>query len=367
MKRRRSFSARRKSRRSLFFNIICHAFSYLGRFFSMPAVKIFLLIATAVCILMIPLPYMITKIVPGENTTDHDSSEKISFELADIPDTIDIYRCQSGKTESIDFEEYVKGVVCGEMPSTFHIQALKAQAVAARTYSLSRVIRAKENGNPKAHPEAPLCDSTHCQVYKSQSELKKIKGSDWMKSGWKKISKAVDDTKGELLYYNGELVAQALFHSSSGGKTENSEDVFASAVPYLVSVESPYENDATHQNEKNSFLLSEFSSKIKTAFPSIDFGNIDSSNIKIISRSSGGRVEKIQIGDGIIEGRNVREALSLPSANFKINVSESTITFTSNGSGHGVGMSQYGADGMAKKGYDYKKILSHYYSGTEVH
>lgn len=336
-------------------------------FLAVPAVKPLLLVIISICILLIPVPYLITKIFPENNTPHNLSDKKISYKHIDVPNKISLYRTASGKVERLDFEDYVKGVVSGEMPSDFHMEALKAQAVAARTYSLSRVLKAQKNSNPKAHPTAPLCDSTHCQVYRSPAQLKKLKGEKWMNNGWKKVSKAVDSTESELLYYKGNLVEQALFHSSSGGKTENSQDVFASAVPYLVSVESPYEDNATHFNEKNSFSISKFSSKIKAAFPSITFGSITKSNIEIISRSNGGRVEKVRIGKGIIEGRNVREALGLPSANFDIKISGSTITFTSKGFGHGVGMSQYGAYGMAEKGYDYKKILSHYYSGTEVY
>ena len=260
----------------------------------------------------------------------------------------------------------MKGVVSGEMPSTFHIEALKAQAVAARTYSLARVLRAASEGNPQAHPAAPLCDSTHCQVYRSPSELEQLKGSDWMKDDWKKICRAADETKGQLLYYNGELVEQALFHSSSGGKTENSEDVFAAAVPYLTSVDSPYEEKATHREEKHAFTVSELASAVKSSYPGTDFGNITADSIKILDRSSGNRVASMQFGSGTLTGREVREALDLPSANFTVDISENTVTFTSNGSGHGVGMSQYGADGMAENGYGYKEILSHYYSGTQV-
>lgn len=324
-------------------------------------------IAAIICLLLIPIPYLITKVSLPDSADKGAHEKKADFELAEIPDKIQVYRTSDKKTESVDFEKYVKGVVACEMPSSFELEALKAQSVAARTYSLARVLKAEENGNPKAHPDAPLCDSTHCQVYKSASELKSSKGSAWFHDGYKKITKAVDSTKGQLLYYNGELVEQALFHSSSGGKTENCQDVFASAVPYLVSVESPYEDEATHQNEKNSFSIDNFSKKIKNKYPSVSFGQITASNIKIISRSSGGRVEKIKIGEGTIQGRQVREALGLPSANFDISISDNKITFTSNGSGHGVGMSQYGANGMAKEGYDYKKILSHYYSGTEVY
>ena len=334
---------------------------------SLPLVKPLLLTIASICLLLLFAPYILTKILPEADDIKDKLTPTPSFELIDVPATIDVYRTASGKTETIDFEEYVKGVVSGEMPSDFHAEALKAQAVAARTYSLARVMKAEKSGNPDTHPSAPLCDSTHCQVYRSPRELKEIKGSDWMNDGWGKICTAVDKTKGELLYYDDKLVQQALFHSSSGGKTENSEDVFASAVPYLVSVDSPYEDDATHQNEKNSVSIYEFAEKLKAKYPNISFGDINADNIKILSRSSGGRVEKMKIGKGIIEGRNVRDALSLPSANFTLEISTDTLTFTSTGSGHGVGMSQYGANGMAKKGYDYKKILSHYYSGTEVY
>lgn len=345
--------------------IFCnHIASIAGK----PAVMAAVLISLSICVLMLVMPLALTKFCEDNplNDTNNDN-EKLDFHREKIPDTITVYRTENGRTETIDFEDYIVGVVSGEMPSSFHIEALKAQSVAARSYSLARIIKAKKNGNPSAHPSAPLCDSTHCQVYKNRKELKVLKGSAWMKNGLKKIEKAVNSTKGELLYYKGELVQQALFHSSSGGRTENSEDVFTAAVPYLVSVESPYEDEATHQNEKNSFSISEFAEKLRNEYPNISFGDINASNIEIISRSKGNHVEKVKIGNGIIEGRNVREVMGLPSANFSISLSGDTITFTSNGSGHGVGMSQYGADGMAKKGFDYKQILSHYYSGTKVY
>ena len=331
-----------------------------------PFVKPALAVFVSLCLLLVLAPYILSRLAPSDEP-EKELIPQASFELVKTPSTIDIFRTEKNKTETLSVEDYIKGVVSCEMPSSFHEEALKAQAVAARTYAVSRVCRAYESGNPDSHPQAPLCDSTHCQVYRSESENRTLKGDSWMKDSWKKICAAVDDTEGQLLYYNGELVTQALFHSSSGGKTENCEDVFAAAVPYLVSVDSPYEDEATHQNETTSFSINEFVDKIKSEYPDIEFGEINASGIKILSRSSGGRVEKIQIGNGVISGRNVREALSLPSANFEIDVSDDSITFTSNGSGHGVGMSQYGADGMAKKGYNYREILSHYYSGTQVY
>ena len=347
--------------------VLREALLLLQRLLSQPFVKSALLIFVILTILLVPVPWLITKITPSADSGHSEkNSQTAPFALTEIPKKVTVWRTASHKTETVDFEDYVKGVVSSEMPSSFPLEALKAQSVAARTYSLGKIQKAESGGNPKAHPQAPVCDSTHCQVYRNPSDLKSVKGTSWMSGDWNKLCKAVDATSGQVLYYQGSLVQQALFHSSSGGKTENCQDVFAASVPYLVSVDSPYENDATHQNEQHTFTIENFAKKIRAYCPKIAFGDINSSNIKIISRSTGGRVDKMQIGDGLIEGRTVREALELPSANFTIKISAGKITFTSNGSGHGVGMSQYGASGMAKKGYNYKDILAHYYQGTEV-
>ncbi len=302
-----------------------------------------------------------TEAVPKEKPADISDIQQES-----VPASITVYRDATGKTEKVPFETYVKGVVSSEMPSTFEKEALKAQSVAARTYSLSRYLRAKKNGNPAAHSSAPVCDTVHCQVYQDKQGLKKNKGSAWMSKDWKKISAAVNDTKGQLMYYDGKLVEQALFHSSSGGKTENCEDVFAAAVPYLVSVESPYEQEATHKKETETLTISQFAEKMRRAYPGKSFGTVTASNIQIKSHSSGGRVEDMRVGSATVTGKQVREALGLYSANFTISITKGKITFTTKGSGHGVGMSQYGANGMAKAGYGYQEILSHYYSGTVI-
>ncbi|MEG2324216.1 MAG: stage II sporulation protein D [Anaerovoracaceae bacterium] len=322
---------------------------------------------------LIILPFSITRLLSSDEKPTKDFPKKIPQEIssskifkAKVPSSIKVYRTDTHRVDLVNFENYVKGVVSSEMPSSFANEALKAQAVAARTYSLSKFLSAKDKGNPSAHPSAPVCDSVHCQVYKGKNELKKFNGSDWMKNGWKKVSKAVDDTKGQLIYYNGKIIDQALFHSSSGGKTENCEDVFTAAVPYLVSVSSPYEDKATHKNEKTTLTISDFSRKIKAAYPNNTFGNISMNNIRIKSHSSGGRAENITVGKSSLPGTAVRQTLGLPSANFVISLNKGTITFTTNGSGHGVGMSQYGADGMARKGYEYTDILTHYYKGTVI-
>lgn len=297
-----------------------------------------------------------------------DSLKGVSFaNKIETPKTIEVWRCDEEKNVEVDFEEYVACVVASEMPATFEAEALKAQSVAARTFAMAKI-----------ETKSPICDSTHCQVYKTEKELIECHPEGWADDGWKKVQKACKATEGELLYYDGELVLHPLFFSSSGGQTENSEDVFVSAVPYLISVSSPYEENATHRDEEKSFTVKEFAAKVREAFPEKNFGTISSDKIKILSRTAGGRVEKMQVGEETLKGTEVRSALGLSSALFSISFKEGTgwkgssdsntqILFISNGSGHGVGMSQYGADGMAKEGADYKEILKHYYSGTEIY
>ena len=304
----------------------------------------------------------------GSGLRGLDNLKGVSFaNKIETPKTIEVKRCDSCKKVEVDFEEYVTCVVASEMPATFEEEALKAQSVAARTFAMAKI-----------KTKSPICDSTHCQVYKTEKELIECHPEGWEDDGWKKIKKACMATAGELLYYDGELVLHPLFFSSSGGQTENSEDVFVSAVPYLISVSSPYEEKATHKDEEKSFTVNEFAAKVRKAFPEKDFGTISTDRIKILSRTAGGRVEKMKVGDVTLKGTEVRSALGLSSALFTISFKEGTgwnvlsasntqIVFVSNGSGHGVGMSQYGADGMAKEGADYKEILKHYYSGTEIY
>ncbi|HWQ79072.1 MAG TPA: stage II sporulation protein D [Anaerovoracaceae bacterium] len=310
---------------------------------------------------LVILPSALVFMFQGEE----EAAPPVKKSSVPIPEYINVYRHVSGKTESIAFEDYVKGVVAGEMPSSFEMEALKAQAVAARTYSLSKVIRSGDGGNPD-HPSAPVCDDVHCQVYRSPEELKEIKSAEWMATGWPKIQEAVDSTKGQLMYYQGALVEQPLFHSSSGGKTENSEDVFVSALPYLRSVDSPYESAAPHQDEQTEIPLSEFKQKIRS-FSGKDPGAVNSGTINVQERSAGGRVAAIQVGNLTLKGREIRDIFGLRSANFTVSVQGSAVLFTTEGYGHGVGMSQYGANGMAQTGYKYTDILTHYYTGVEVY
>lgn len=325
---------------------------------------LFLLMVPAVCVFLFSGSGFHGRTEISQNPEVQQLSGKIS-----LPGTIDVWLADKEKVVKVDFEEYVCRVVASEMPANFEEEALKAQSVAARTYAMAKVLKYEEN-KPKNHPKAPVCSTTHCQVYKTEKKLIADHEEGWGDEGWKKIQKACGETEGQLLYYEGELVMQPLFFSSSGGQTENSEDVFVGAYPYLVSVASPYEEKATHRDEEKSFDIKDFEKKIKAAYPDREIGSISRESIKILSRTAGGRVDRIQVGkgeEGVLKGTEVRTALGLSSALFSLSFrGDREVVFTSSGSGHGVGMSQYGADGMAREGHDYKEILQHYYSGCQV-
>lgn len=314
-----------------------------------------------IVIFMVLIPMLIGLYLGGEKESDKTPVNKL-----EVPETVDVWLSEEKKVAKINFEDYVTRVTASEMPTSFEEEALKSQSIAARTYVMAKIIKYQEK-KPESHPKAPVCDTTHCQVYKTEKELIESHDEGW-ETSFKKLKKACKATRGQMLYYDGELVMQPLFFSSSGGQTENSEDVFSGAYPYLVSVSSPYEEGASHSNEAKSFTTNEIKKALEETYGDRMPGDISVKRIKILSRTGGGRVEKMQIGDAIYKGTEVRNALGLSSALFNISFKENgEIVFTSNGFGHGVGLSQYGANGMAKEGYDYKEILKHYYTGTEVY
>ena len=300
----------------------------------------------------------------GEKAVSEGKEMKNNIET---PDTIKVWMSESQSIEEVDFEEYIACVVASEMPSDFEEEALKAQSVAARTYAMAKILKYDEK-KPESHPETPVCDTTHCQAYKTEERLIEIHEKGWEKTGFDKVKKACKETEGQMLYYDGELVMQPLFFSSSGGKTENSQDVFVGAYPYLVSVSSPYEQEATHTNEKKEFTFEYIEKSLGDKYKDRPTGSITAENIKTLSRTAGGRVADMQVGNAIFKGTEMRSALGLSSALFSVEFDMGNkVIFTSDGSGHGVGLSQYGASGMAKKGCGYKEILAHYYTGTKVY
>lgn len=281
-------------------------------------------------------------------------------------ESILVYNTGTKEVESFLLDEYVKGVVAAEMPAAFHIEALKAQAIAARTYAISRSIK-YENGHPD-HPGAPLCSGVHCQAYLSLESLEEIHGESWVKDYWPKIEEAVESTARMVIYYEGEVI-EPLYHSTSGGMTEDAVNVFAVDSPYLKAVESPYETDAPKYRNTVNLTVDEFISKLKGKYPNI---KIDKDNfyekLKLIERTDSGRIKTLAIDNEIINGRDIRDLYGLNSTNFRIIFDKNLnlIEIETYGYGHGVGMSQWGANGMAKQGKSCEEILKHYYTGIDL-
>lgn len=245
------------------------------------------------------------------------------------------------KTLKLDLDEYLVGVLAGEMPASFELEALKAQAVASRTFVLSRNLK--------------VDNTTNSQVYLTDEQMKKNWGSDY-ETNKKKITEAVQSTHNEVMTYNGEYIS-ALFFSSSNGKTVNSEDYFSGEVAYLKAVDSHWDLTIDPTNTRTKTFTK---SQIAKAF------GISSPTIKITSYTSSGYVDKVIINNQEYTGREVREKLGLASSCFQIELTSNGYKFTTKGSGHGVGMSQYGAQAMAKEKKTYQDILNHYYQNIQI-
>ncbi len=253
---------------------------------------------------------------------------------------------RGGSVVKIELEEYVTGVVGAEMPASFNIEALKAQAVIARTYAL----KANSRGTV-------LSDNESSQSYKSNDQLKSLWGSSF-NTYYNKVKSAVDSTKGMYLTYNGNYI-EAVYHSTSNGRTEDSSNVWGNSFPYLVSVDSPYDSGNPSYLKTVSFSYSDISKKLGVIITS-------DTDFIINSKTIGDRVSSISVGEVTFSGIDFRNKLGLRSADFDISKNDEGVVITTRGYGHGVGMSQYGANGMAKAGSSYRDILFHYYPGVSL-
>ena len=270
---------------------------------------------------------------PEENKEKEEITIKVMYEDSTI--------------NEINLEDYLIGVLGGEMPVSFPLEALKAQAVASRTY----VLYQKEH-NTK---EYDVLNTTTNQVYKDQEQLKQVWNENYDQN-IAKIKQAIEETKGEIMVYNDEVI-DALFFSTAPGYTENSEDVFSSSMPYLRSVESNWDKNAPNYESTKSFSLEEFKNLL---------GLNSVSNIVVGELSNTGRTKTLIIDNVTLKANDIRNKLSLRSTYFDYDIKDNMITFTTYGYGHGVGMSQYGAKYMAEEGYSYQEILNHYYTDIKI-
>lgn len=265
-----------------------------------------------------------------------------------------------GTVETMTLADYLWGVVAAEMPASFHSEALKAQAVCARTYSLYQ-----RSGTGDKHPGADVCtDYTCCQAYLTREQA----AAGWGERGSlyaDKVARAVAETDGLLCLYDG-LPIDAVFFSSSAGKTSDAVTVWGSNVPYLTSVDSPEGAEVPGWQTVVTFQPQEFAARFLSACPEADFSGEASSWVRDLSADQTGLVTAVSIGGVTVSGSQVRSIFGLRSAHFTVRSDETGVTFQVTGYGHGVGMSQYGANAMAEAGKSFREILEWYYTGVTV-
>ena len=262
----------------------------------------------------------------------------------------------NGTPTELPLEDYVAGVVAAEIPNDFPEEALRAQAVAARTYAVYKLFR----GRPEAHPEADLCDDyRHCAAWRDIA-VETAAGSDLSR-----VQQAVQDTAGEILTYDGQPIA-AVFHCVSGPRTEAARDVWGEDIPYLQSAVSPGGSAYNGYEDAVTLSADDFRTAVADTFPSADLSGAPNTWFKASVRSEAGGVITVELGGVTVEGSAIRELFGLQSTNFTLTTTEDSITFHTIGYGHGVGLSQYGARYMAEQGASYAEILAHYYLNTAL-
>ena len=285
------------------------------------------------------------------------TSEKFNYKEFN---NIKLLHVSNGTVETIYLDEYLLGVVAAEMPASYEIEALKAQAIVARTYTIYKI------KNEKKHEGADICDdSSCCQAYITKDDRFSKWNEEERESNWAKIEEAVANTKGQIITYNGEPI-NALFHANSGGETEIASNVWGGIdYPYLQAVATSGEEGYKQYNSSVNMSKDELVEKLKESYPEIiiDFNEQDS--INILEYTDSGRVRTIKFGNIQISGVEARKIFGLKSANFSISIGE-TISFNVIGYGHGVGMSQTGADSMAKEGKTSEEIIHHFYNEVEI-
>lgn len=258
---------------------------------------------------------------------------------------------ENGVIDNVLLEDYVIGVVAGEMPASFDMEALKAQSVASRTYVLKKII-------DNVDMEYDVVDTVSNQVYLDDDELKEKWGINYTKY-INKIRMAVNETSMEYLEYDGKVIS-AMYFSTSNGYTEDSGVIFQSSLPYLKSVESSWDKEVA------SAFYSSISISLQEFYDKLDMEYNKNLVVEILEKSDSNRVIKLKINGKSFTGKELYSKLRLRSYDFELVQLGSNVLINTKGYGHGVGMSQYGAYGMAKEGYNYKEILEHYYGGTKL-
>ncbi len=309
--------------------------------------KIFLFTSVMLVFLLI-LPLTVLG-QPSKQTAESVKVDKIAPQK-----TFKILRCETEEIEEISYSDYIFGVLAAEMPALYETEALKAQAVAAHTFALYRTVANEEN-------DYDITDNFKVdQAFITISEAEEKWGEN-AEEYIQKIKSIVKETENLALTYNGEIILSA-YHAISSGKTEDCKNVWGGEYSYLLSVDSVGDKLSPNYISTKNVTLAE----IKALFPDLILNDDPDAYFKEIQKTDAGRVLTLKMCDNQITGSELREKLDLKSANFDVKFENDSFTFTVYGYGHGVGMSQYGANYMAQQGADFKEILNHYYTGCEI-
>lgn len=290
--------------------------------------------------------------------------EEYIFDDTDASGTYRVLDITSGQVIEVPVRDYVIGAVCAEMPALFEEEALKAQAVAAHTYAERQHILESENPSPELSGADFSNDTSKYQGYFTESQIKHYFGENY-EEYYKKISSAADEVLPYIITSNEQPIIAA-FHSMSSGMTESAENVWGAEVDYLVPVDSSYDKSAPRYAEEVSIDRAFLKNSLETYFDGINLGNDISGWIIPAEISDSGTVLTALVGGKIVTGNDIRNALELRSADFEIEYTDEKAVITTKGFGHGVGMSQYGANAMAEKGCSWQDILNHYYTDCEI-
>lgn len=301
-------------------------------------------------IISISLMLLIILVIPIFITTILTGIRSKKEEFSDITVNINY----SGEETQIPLEEYIIGVVAAEMPAQYDKEALKAQAIAARTYTLKKIDDDKQ-----------VIFTSDIQGYESYNDLESKWGAEDFPIYYVKIKDAVESTRGYVMTYNNELI-DAVYHSISSGTTRSALDVWGKDIDYLQKVESLEDINSPEYINRYEISYKELKDKLIESFNDIKVNISKENEMQIVERSEEGYIKKIQFDNKILTGEEIRNSLSIASSNFTLDYKEDNIEIICKGYGHGVGMSQYGANAMAKEGKTYDKILKHYYVGIDI-
>ena len=324
--------------------------------------KLLAFMVTLVIIMVIIIPAIIVGVDLSGKRDKSSSNKKVNNE--DV--AIHVYLHEQDKIVTMSLEEYVKGVVAAEMPAEFEPDALKAQALAARTYAVKNMVAFGGSGLADKQGADVSTDHRQSQAWQNENQLKAKWGPFNYERYWSKITKAVDETRGEIIVYEGEPI-NALFHSTSGEKTASAREVWGFDYPYLQSVVCRWDQKSPRYTDTKEFALTDIEQRLGAdagVIAAVQSG--DNSIVRILNLTDSGRVDKVRIGSKTITGALMREKLELRSTNFSAELKGDKMVFKTVGYGHGVGLCQYGANGLAKEGQDYRKIITYYYTGVAI-